>query len=659
MVGRTRQGQVLDVGSQRVADRRHHGVGALAGILDHHVAGTVDQVGVAARPADHTVIAGATDQEVVACVAGEHVVEFVAPGIDVGPTLQGQVLDVGRKRVAHRRPHRVGALASFLDHDVARVLDHVGVAAGTTDHPVVTAAAGQEVVAAVAGKNVVGPVAPGIDVRSTLQGQVLDVGAQPVAHRRQDGIDAGAGVLDHQVAGAVDPVAVGAGATAHRVVAGASVDRVVAGAAGQEVVARVAGEHVVELVAPGIDVGPTLHGQILDVGRKRVAHRRPHRVGALAHVLDHNIAGTVDHVGIAAGTADHPVVAAATNQEVVTAVAGEHVVHPVAPGIDVRSTLQGQVLEVGAQRVAHRRQNGIGAGTGVLDHQVARTVHPVGVVSGAAAHRVIAGASVDRVVAGAAGQDVVGRIADDRVVAGPAHRVLDRAVVGDRHVVRHAVDGRIASRREVDHLRAAVARRVERVAAAGIPDRVDRLRVLREVVDCPFRVAEREVAVEAIDRVAGPRRHVGAVDRLDRRDVVDHRRRGVQPVIERAVLLPAHAGLVATEVRHDRVLAIVLGILGVERVGRRSAASVVGARVAETEAVADLVQVRLEAIAPQVHIAVLVVRTPIVVEPDLASRDAPVVRAVVAPSRGSHEGVCVGSAVGRGSVFELDLPGCG
>ena len=47
------QGQVLDVGAERVGDRGLHGVGAGAASLGHHVAGVVDDVGVVAGAAGH------------------------------------------------------------------------------------------------------------------------------------------------------------------------------------------------------------------------------------------------------------------------------------------------------------------------------------------------------------------------------------------------------------------------------------------------------------------------------------------------------------------------------------------------------------------------------------------------------------------------------
>src|SRR4051812_27304555 len=53
------QGQVLDIGAERVAGRRLDGVDALVERLRHHVAGIVDEVGVVAEAADERVGAGA------------------------------------------------------------------------------------------------------------------------------------------------------------------------------------------------------------------------------------------------------------------------------------------------------------------------------------------------------------------------------------------------------------------------------------------------------------------------------------------------------------------------------------------------------------------------------------------------------------------------
>ena len=73
MVGGAGERQVLDVGAERIGDRGQHRVGALAGVLDHHVADIVDHVGVVAEPARHGVGTGAAVEDVVAAIAGEGV----------------------------------------------------------------------------------------------------------------------------------------------------------------------------------------------------------------------------------------------------------------------------------------------------------------------------------------------------------------------------------------------------------------------------------------------------------------------------------------------------------------------------------------------------------------------------------------------------------
>ncbi len=58
-VGGAGKGEVLDIGAERVADRRLHRIGALAGDFRDHVGGVVDAIGVVAVAADHGVGAGA------------------------------------------------------------------------------------------------------------------------------------------------------------------------------------------------------------------------------------------------------------------------------------------------------------------------------------------------------------------------------------------------------------------------------------------------------------------------------------------------------------------------------------------------------------------------------------------------------------------------
>jgi hypothetical protein len=62
------QNQVFHVLRQPQVSGRKHSIGALVGVLDHHVAGIVDVVGVVARAADHDVGAGAAIEDIAAAV---------------------------------------------------------------------------------------------------------------------------------------------------------------------------------------------------------------------------------------------------------------------------------------------------------------------------------------------------------------------------------------------------------------------------------------------------------------------------------------------------------------------------------------------------------------------------------------------------------------
>jgi hypothetical protein len=126
---------------------------------------------------------------------------------------------------------------------------------------------------------------------------------------------------------------------------------------------RVAGDDVGERVAGAVDVGAAGQGQVLDIGAERVADRRLHRVGAAAHGggFRHHVAGVVDHVGVVAVAADQRVGADAAVEGVVAAVAGDDVGVAVAGAVDVAAAGQGQVVDVGAEREAHRRLHQVGA----------------------------------------------------------------------------------------------------------------------------------------------------------------------------------------------------------------------------------------------------------------------------------------------------------
>jgi hypothetical protein len=330
------QGRVLDIGTERVSDRRLHRVGALVERLRDHVTDIVDDVGV---------VAGAAGEDVGAAVAREDVVEAVAGAVDVGAAGQSQILDIGAEGVGDRRLHRVDARVEGFRHHVAGIVNDISVVAETADHGVGTNTAVENIVAAVAGDRVVEPVAGAVDIAAAGQGQILDIGADGVGDRRLHRVGARVERFRHHVAGVVDHIGVVAEAADHGVGAGAAIENVVA---------AVAGDRVGEAVAGAVDVAAAGQRQVLDIGADGVGDRRLHRVGARVEHLRHHVADVVDDIGVVAEAADHGVGAGAAVEDVVAAVAGDRVGEAVTGAADVGGATQGQVLDIGAERVGDR-----------------------------------------------------------------------------------------------------------------------------------------------------------------------------------------------------------------------------------------------------------------------------------------------------------------
>jgi hypothetical protein len=260
----------------------------------------------------------------------------------------------------------------------------------------------------------------------------------------------------HRVAGVVDDIGVVAGAARHRVGPGAAVEAVRPG---------VAGQHVVERVAGAVDVGGAGQDQVLDIGAERVAERALDRVGALVRELAHRVAGVVDDIGVVAGAARHRVGPGAAVEPVRPAVAGERVVERVASAVDVGGPGQDQVLDMGAERVAERALDRVGALVRELAHRVAGVVDDIGVVAGAARHRVGPGAAIEPVRPAVAGERVVERVAGAVDVGGPGQdQVLD---IGAERVGERALDRVGALVHQFDHRVAGVVDDIGVVAGAA------------------------------------------------------------------------------------------------------------------------------------------------------------------------------------------------
>ena len=431
-VGLAQQFQVLQVGAQGEVHRGAHSVGAFGRLLDGLVAQVVHEVGVVARPALQRVGPRAAVDQVVADVAGDAVGQGIARAAGVRTAREHQVLDVGAQHVAQPGEHGVVAAAGQLGDDVSRVVHGVAVVAGAAGHRVGPEAAVQAVGCLVAG-DPVGPfIAAAREVGAARQLQVLDVGAQRVAHRRTHEVGALARGFRDPVARVVDDVGVVARAASHRVGTGPAVDDVGPRVARDPVDPGVA--RAVQVVAPG-------QFQVLDVGGQQQADAGPHRVGAFAGRLDHLVGGVVHRIGVVAQAAGHGVGSRVAVDHVVALVAADAVGQGIAGGAQVGGARQLQVLQRGREGEVDRRAHEVRALAGVLEHDVGAAVHDIGVVARTTGHRVGTCPAVQQVVAVVAEQAVVQFVAQSlQVAAARQHQVFDVRAQREADGTAHGVD---------------------------------------------------------------------------------------------------------------------------------------------------------------------------------------------------------------------------
>ena len=414
--------QVLDVGClcrQVEARTDLDRVVALVGVLQHHVGGAVEHVGVVADAARHRIDAGAAIERVVA--------GFTEQGVGAVVAEQGVV--------ASAAIYCVGAAAA---------LEHVGCTAAPDLVVAGIADAGEDVDSVIA-----------------VDAEVFHVGIDDFVAGgiAVDPVHAFIGQLHHDVAGVFDVISVVAAAPQHAVVAPGTVQRVRTGAAKQCVVSVVSVEQVVRGVA-GDDVGGGIavsvgrracQGEVLDAGGvvEEVVDTALDAVGA-GDVGD-RVGSAVDDEHIVAVGALERVGAGAAIDRVVAVVAGDDVVVLVAGGGQCRPVIDGkvqrQVFQAEAEGVVDRGDDRVHATVGVVegfDNDIANVVHVVGVVLGATADRVCAGAAVKGVDAVAAVEYVGAITAAQRVVAAPAVERVGARPALQPVVVAAAVDAVVA-----------------------------------------------------------------------------------------------------------------------------------------------------------------------------------------------------------------------
>ena len=273
------------------------------------------------------------------------------------------------------------------------------------------------------------------------------------------GVDAAAGNFDNHIADIVDNVgvvvraadhAVGPDAAVQCVLARAAIQRVVAIEPGQQVGTRVAGDDVGQGIAGARDATDAQQRQIFQVRAQCPGHGALHQIGSGTDIVDDDVGGHVDDVGVIADPADHRVIAGSAVQRVIVsaaeqrviarharqpvcaAVAGQGIGPGVAGAVDGRRAGQGQILDVQRQRVRDRGLDPVEPAGRGFDHAVAAVIDDVEIGTAATGHRIAAGTAVQRVVAQApvqrvdaakARQDVRAGVAGDGVALGRAGAV--------------------------------------------------------------------------------------------------------------------------------------------------------------------------------------------------------------------------------------------
>ena len=367
----------------------------------------------------------------------------------------------------------------------------------------------------------------------------------------------------------------------------------------------------------GIGIGRT--GHVLDLGQGveprtevRIAVCQVnHHPGARAGVVGRIVARPAVQ-RVVAQSADQDVIAVAAVQRVVAGAAVQIVVPgqtvdgvvPTQTADDVRQGRAGDGLigDVAADHDAARRGRryrlvselqeldiGHGHVLTVADDRAGLSGPGDGVGGPRARehNRIGPEAAVDDVRAGVGGEPVVGGVAAEGVRAAAADGVLDHRAEGDRDVADQAADAGEGTLAQINDLAVVqIAREVERIRAAGVPGAEDQ--GAEFIAGVEPELARRRV--EAIDGVAGPGRHIGAVQALGGRDIVQ-KRRGRIALRAGAVGAEVSRGRPLGEITHHRILE---GVLVVDRTGvigdDAARTGVVGGRMTQADGVPDLVQ---------------------------------------------------------------------
>ncbi len=355
------EGQILDIGQERVSNRGLDGVSASAEQFGDHVGDVVDEIGIVASTAEQRIGAEAAVEDIGCRVTGQDIIEFVTGEIDSNrcSTRYGGVLEVGAEGIGARCGQGdidlIGALADAFGNRIGQDIHHVGVVAQTADQSVIAQTAVKDVVRSIPGEGVGQGVAGEVELGRAgaagvkalqigTEGQGGGRGQRRVATAQDDRVGAFVHVLGDRVLqqigrGQIDLVSV---------VASAALEGVYAITAVKRIVAAIAGKDVGVSVTRAAPVGATGEGQILDVGCQGMADVALNQINAAIERFNDAVA-RADDVGVVAQPTDQGVVSCSSIENVSCGIASEDVGQFVAGEVDVnrRATGDGGVLEVG------------------------------------------------------------------------------------------------------------------------------------------------------------------------------------------------------------------------------------------------------------------------------------------------------------------------
>src|SRR5262249_44270504 len=143
-----------------------------------------------------------------------------------------------------------------------------------------------------------------------------------------------------------------------------------------------------------------------------------HDIGVVTEATAHDVRASSAVQRVVTGISLQRIVAAGAVEHVVPGVADDDVGQLVAVAVDVTHPRQGEVVDIGTQRIAiDRGLDLVGAAAGAFGNYISRDVDDIDIIAAAADQNVGTGAAIQHVVSGTTGDGVGERVAGTGEVA--------------------------------------------------------------------------------------------------------------------------------------------------------------------------------------------------------------------------------------------------